>query len=92
VGAVAAGPDATWGRDFKVAALSDVMSLMPAQIIADLGLASVRLPGHPDGTHPCAVPGRTVDHSTEDPAADPAGLSKFSASINARRPPTGVVA
>jgi hypothetical protein len=92
VGAVAAGPDATWSPDFKVTALSSVMSLMPAQIIADLGLVRYGYRVLPMGPTYLPFPARRWITLTEDPAVDHAGLCKFSASTNARRPLTGVVA
>jgi hypothetical protein len=64
-----------------VTALSYVMSLMPAQIIADLGLAWYGYRVVAMG--PTYVPfadGRSIT-LTEDPTDNPAELSKFSASF-----------
>jgi phytoene dehydrogenase-like protein len=74
----AARTETPWGPDFKVTALSYVMSLMPAQIIADLGLPRYGYRVVPMG--PTYVPfpdGRSLT-LTEDPAVDHAELSKFS--------------
>jgi phytoene dehydrogenase-like protein len=74
----AARTETPWGPNFKVTALSHVVSLMPAQIIADLGLAQYGCLVVPMG--PTCVPfpdGRSIT-LTEDPAADHAELSNVS--------------
>jgi phytoene dehydrogenase-like protein len=74
----AARTETPWGPDFKVTALSYVMSLMPARVIADLRLARYGYLVVPMG--PTYVPfpdGRSLT-LTEDPAIDHAELSKFS--------------
>jgi phytoene dehydrogenase-like protein len=89
---LAARTETARGPDFRVTALSSVMSLTPAQIIADLARARYGYLVMPMGPTYVPFPGGRPITLTEHPGGDPAELSKFSASTSARRPPTEVVA
>lgn len=77
----AASTDAPWpdAPEFKVTTYSYVMSLMPQEIIDDLGLARHGYKVHPMGPYYLAFPdGGSLMIGSDDAAADRASIKRFS--------------
>ena len=77
----AAATDAPWPEapEFKVTTYSYVMSLMPAEIVADLDLARHGYKVHPMGPYYVAFPdGGALQVGSDDTASDIAAIKRFS--------------